>query len=1337
MKKIITKPILLYTIIFVTVFLVVTIPTQIRSGTFFSFGLFTDGFKQHLIFMRDYTFHIRDGINGVPLQLFRYDLGLGGDFFTNYAFYSLFDPLTLIAYLLPRTCIEEAFYLIGITRLYLAGLMMLLCAKRFKISKPIVLVVIAIYYVFNVTTAYTAFRHPMFVNGPLLFPLIIIGIDKVLAKENPALLIISSFLALITQFYFFMFACIGFELIVIIRLFLQIKDRKFKIIVKDFILTNFFFLLGALIGGFVLFPQLIASLNSGRIADKGLIFFNSIDYVTFFASFFIPIVGAHYTSAIGNIVVFLIVLAYIFTRSKRWESILFIVLSIMIFIPIFGYIFNLFAYVNNRWTYLLIAPTSLLLGYALENLSEIKETSFNRAVQIITVIIMAIGGFLLISLVSSTLSLALIIICSIIVFALLIYFSTKIFKLNLITRLRKHFTYPKFIRYTLILSFATLLIMFFSYFFSMTSSSDLAAYEDPISFSALEEDQEMYRVEQNVFALGSTSLANDSLVLGYNGTHSYNTMGNGYIHQTLAYYDVIRLSSTAGYEGFNQRSALLAINNVKYLIVRDSEKTNIPYGFSYFATTQLKKTIPDKFNSVGLGFLDGEYEDAYIYRNDYFLPFGFVYDQYIAQDELINLSAAQKESILIKAALLNEDVDLPKYSITPSIIKNAALITGTENIELFEGGFIALNNASSLKLQIDGATNHELLIEIENLTSANPKVPFTFQYQSSNSRVEETTYGVGTNFYYDNPNHLVNLGYYNKDSVEVTISIPAGKYFYKSINTYIRPMGEVISDINKLQESTLQNLVFNTSGFTANIDLTKKGLLHISIPYHDGFKAYVDDVETPILLTNIGYMGIILDSGAHDICFEYTTPGLKIGLIVSIIASFLSLFIVIALLFFRKYRASCKTTGDYIRAYFSSNCFIFLTYMLALGTWIINNPFIFMAYSSITAVIIISTNAKRINLVTLLFAALIIPRANDYNSNVAIYFITVGFASPFIFYDIFTSKKKYLDLLFYAFLAFFVANGLSLINTTKLNIYPALMGVFICFAYLLIYWYFRANSKGEDKETIFKNSFALGLAIAIEFIFYLITYSGEIVGKNIDLNWAQSNGIAMLVLLLIPLNIAFYVSKQKHTYLLLGVICEVCVLILTLSKGAYISLALIIIPMFIIALKLVPCKKRLFIDLFFAIILIVFIAWQLTQIDKIAIGIENYFATMDARGWFNDPARLEIYEKGLAVFKEYPLFGAGSYTTVAGLSSNYDHYHNFLIHTLATTGIVGGLAFLFFLFALIKKTLKKDPFSLFSLMTIIAMLIHGLFDNSWYKPLVMVAITIIASQLKDKIEPAT
>lgn len=1332
MKRILQKPFLSYTILFFLFFIIATIPAQIRSNTFLGFGLFTDGFKQHLIFMRDFTSSIKDAINGFGFQWFRYDLGLGGDFITSYTYYSLFDPLTFIAYLLPNQAIEFSYYLIGVLRLYLCGIVIILCAKSFQIKAPLALLAVGIFYVFNVTVIYSALRHPMFVNGPLLFPLIIMGVERVWSGKNPALLLIASFLALITQFYFFMFACVGFELFVLIRIVLINKSNSWKTVIAKFFQVNMIYLLGALVASFILFPQLIATMNSGRIAGKGLVFYDALDYASYLASFMVPVIGAHYTSAIGNIVVLVIVLAYIYTHRSSWEGILFIVLSLMMLVSIFGFAFNLFSYVNNRWTFLLVLPATIMLGKAIEHPEEIPSQAVIRAMQIVLFLLILVVGFAFIY-VSTFLSSTLItILVGVIVLGLTIYLFPKVFHRPLGAKLLRYFTQKNMTRLTLITSFVSVLIIASIYFFTMSASAGLSSYEQPEVFPSIQNDSSYYRVEQKVYALGTNYLANDNLVSGYNSTYCYNTMSSGYVNQVISYYDVVNLNSTAGYNGFNNRSALMSINHVKYIIIRDSEKTPVPYGFSLVEKVTVQKTIEGRYNAVDIGYLDiqnGEVqtEEASIYRNDHFVPFGFVYHEVVTPDDLATLSSVEKEQVLLSAGLVEVETGLPKHTITSSLVKNDVVIGDTEGITLSDHSFTAYQNDARLSFIVQGATNHELFVELANLRSQTPKKEFTITYETSDCLVPEATYGDGTNFEFDNPNHLVNLGYCQEGTLTVTLHVPKGTYFYDEFSYYLNPMDDYDAIIDDLNDEVLTNLTFTSNGFQGNIVLTNQGLLNISLPFHDGFTAYVDDLATPIIHTNIGYMGIVVAAGSHTIRFEYHTPGLRLGLILSVIALALAFFLIMICGFWQKYQLQGKTLKQYFNNYFNSNYFLTITYLLVVICWVINAPIVAMAYISLSSILIIVTNSDRVNIASLVLSALIIPRSEVYNTNVLIYFLTVGVGLPFLLYDIIKNKYRFKDPIFYALLAMVVANALSLMNAPTNEFYFALMGTFVFFAYFFIYWYFRPNAKVGGELTIMKNSFALGMAITIQFVYYILTYDGQIIGKDLDFSWAISNGIAMLCLVLIPLNIALYITHQKHSFVLLGVIGEVIVLFLTLSKGAYISLALISIPTFIIMWKYTQNHKKLLVDLFASILIIGIIAWGITQIDKVSVGIAQYLESMDARGWFNDPSRLEIYKKGWQAFLDNPLFGRGTSTTVPDAS--FTTYHNFIIHTLATTGIVGALAFTFYLVSLVYTCWKKNPYHLMILMCIIAMCIHGMVDNSFYFPLIMIFLSTVISQL--------
>ncbi len=80
--------------------------------------------------------------------------------------------------------------------------------------------------------------------------------------------------------------------------------------------------------------------------------------------------------------------------------------------------------------------------------------------------------------------------------------------------------------------------------------------------------------------------------------------------------------------------------------------------------------------------------------------------------------------------------------------------------------------------------------------------------------------------------------------------------------------------------------VFEThkNGFYAEIDLPRDNLVFFSIPYDEGWTAYVNGKEVEIEKVNIGFMAVMAKAGANEIRFEYKTPGLILGLIVSLSA---------------------------------------------------------------------------------------------------------------------------------------------------------------------------------------------------------------------------------------------------------------------------------------------------------------------------------------------------------------------------------------------------------------------------------------------------------------------
>ena len=77
---------------------------------------------------------------------------------------------------------------------------------------------------------------------------------------------------------------------------------------------------------------------------------------------------------------------------------------------------------------------------------------------------------------------------------------------------------------------------------------------------------------------------------------------------------------------------------------------------------------------------------------------------------------------------------------------------------------------------------------------------------------------------------------------------------------------------------------FGNDSFTSTITLQRENYIFYSIPWDEGWTAYVDGVETEICRVNVGFMAVKASAGEHEVVFEYVSPGFNEGLCVTLIS---------------------------------------------------------------------------------------------------------------------------------------------------------------------------------------------------------------------------------------------------------------------------------------------------------------------------------------------------------------------------------------------------------------------------------------------------------------------
>lgn len=884
----------LFSICFFLFLLIGLLPLEISNGSFLFGGFYRDGFKQHLVFMNKYVSEIKDAFSSGVFPQFSFQQGLGEDFVYAYTYYGLFDPLNFIAYLLPIKYIDVSYSIIIHLKLYLTGFVLIYVLKRMKIEKNFSLLISSLFYVTSSLIFFTAVRHPIFMTPFILLPLIILGCHKIYNKEGPGLLIVCGLISFISHYYMTFYILFAIELYAVIILIINSKKYNFKTAFKDFFLVNLAFGIGILSASFVLLTQINAVLECGRIASKGLASIDMKHFSNTILSFFIPISGGRYTQSVGSIIALFLIALYLPKNYKKPESIFFIIVSICLFIYPIGYLLNMGSYVNNRYSFI----RGFFIAYIIAQVFDKWDTFEKKDVLFAAKFIACALLFYFVSLIlylSESLPIGWYVVIALI---LIVAAFISIYKL-IFVKLHHPFFEKTLNKKTFsILMFVSIFINVISIVIGYVPDTTKAnAYQNlnkPSDYGAIYKDKDFFRVSESLYYEKFTNMSNDNIINGYNSTYSYNTMTNKNAMKVFDYFNVLNLNKTVGYNNFDNRAYLNNINSVKYIMIRENEKVSIPFGFSLCDTISLKKL--NDYGVKNTTSNNDEYENVYIYKNDYFLNFGYVYHEYSLKKELKDLNLLSVESSLFDSVILEKDVNMNKNDNISALTYRAANFTNFTNLVKNFEKYKVTSDWGTISFEIPTITNSEVILYIKNINNLEDK-SFQTIYETKSHRSYNQNYNYGSMFYTENSEHIVNLGYYEDETnLIVDISLPKGTYSIEDIGYYIRRLNK--TDISEktlaFNEESLTNLTFSNNQFSGNISLKDDGVLFVSIPHHKGFKAYANNQEVEILKANIGYMGIYLEKGDYDIKFVYETPGLKTGKYISIVfASLGTLWIIL------------------------------------------------------------------------------------------------------------------------------------------------------------------------------------------------------------------------------------------------------------------------------------------------------------------------------------------------------------------------------------------------------------------------------------------------------------
>ncbi len=785
------------------------------------FGSKMDFISQHVVFPDYLRKLFYDTLDFFPN--FAFNLG-GGQNIYNISYYGLYNPIIMFSYLLPMvpmlTYIQVSMIAILIVSIIL---MYYLVRKRCdtKIS-----FISTLLFITAGCLIFHLHRHIMFVNYLPFLLLALIGVDRYFEKKKCSLLIIATFLMILTSYYF---SVVGLFTILLYGIFKYLETNKGKITVKDFFKDGlkfiFILIIPILLSAFLLLPTLAALLGGRTSTNK------SISLLELFIPDFDMISNLYSSYSLGLSAIFIVTLVYGILSKKKNVKVISIVLSVFLIFPIFNYVFNGGMYLNGKAFIPFLPLAVILIGLF------IKDCYSNKKIFKMTVVISIVLALINIVIYSyeKDNSLFLFFLDTIIVIiTLVIGYKFK----------KKMLTYI----YLFILSLCLVIPENFNdnlvtkeYYKSLKYEKTNKNVKD-----ILDKDESFYRMSDQLVKLDKANYIYD---IDYYTGSIYSSSSNGY------YKDFY--NNLINNEFIYRSYGMLTGNN------------NILYNF-YMGNKYL---LNDSNGMIGYN----EISDG-IYENDDVLPVLYGTNKIMSKDEYNSLDYFERLDAYLNYVIVDEDYQDAYVKKVKEYVPSYEIVK-SDNLTIKEDKGIYYIEASSF---------NKLVIKLDNLDDKDILL-LKFKMLYDNKCSEDDSYitinGVSNkltcrSWKYHNNNYNFEYSLSGSDTLEITFS--KGKFALSDFDfaTYnysdLVAIKKEITPLNVDRDKTKGDVI------EGKIELDEDSYIKTSIPYDKGFEVYVDGEMVDYYSVNKSFLGFKVSEGVHDIKIVYTAPLFREGLVVSL-----------------------------------------------------------------------------------------------------------------------------------------------------------------------------------------------------------------------------------------------------------------------------------------------------------------------------------------------------------------------------------------------------------------------------------------------------------------------
>ena len=800
---------------------------------------------------------------------------LGTNFIGSYTFYLLGSPFFWLTLPFPTEFVPHLIGPLLILKFSFASLTCYAFLSRFVKNKDFA-VIGGLLYAFSGFSVYNIFFNH-FHEAIVYFPLLLLSLELLVKDNRRGVFAFVVFLCALSNYYFFF----GMVVYTLIYFVLRCLSPDWKMTFKKFLVVALEAIIGVVMSSVLLLPSVLMITQNSRVGSfitgwNGLLYSKYQRYGYIFQSFFFPPdlparpvffpeADAKWASVAGWLPVFGMsgVIAYMMAKKGTWLKRIIIVSAIFAFIPVLNASFSAFNYAYYaRWFYMPVLMMVLITAKSLEDPEIDWRRGWVWSFIITLAIALAIGlfpkgqysdgsftGFGLFSeqykdrfYMSCGIALA----SSIITGILLVLRNKSV----------RRFTVMALLCVCIISTgYSSLFVVL-----GKQSSYDTRNFIVPNLIqngrSMQLEGKDIDEIDDCRFDVYK-GMDNIGMYLGVSSINAFHSVVSKSIFD---YYDFVGVERVVGSrpDADDKNYAIRGLLSVKYVL--DYNKDSNKFADEYNLTKMPGYTLYDTQN------------DFDIYKNDYYIPYGFTYDHYVTKSYCEKLENSERQLMMLRAMVIEDD-DVDKFSDVLTDIRS-----DDEKSEAWnKSNSSSLSSAESSDVSSDISSSDASVISDSSSDASalsddsNESTPSDSSDSSSLSSVNSSS---------DSESSDESLEDENSDTDISSDTEQADSYADYKFKGNIRLYK---LDCNERAQTSCLTFKTDKKGFEAVTTLSRDNYVFFSIPYDSGWTATVDGEPVEIVKANVGFMAVRVkgDGQVHTIRFDYTVPGLFKGVVIS------------------------------------------------------------------------------------------------------------------------------------------------------------------------------------------------------------------------------------------------------------------------------------------------------------------------------------------------------------------------------------------------------------------------------------------------------------------------